>query len=163
MLDSFYDNFEKFLEPIEASEPQLDLLSQLLARNTSKPFSEDEHDPHLWTEQFSGPNFRWESLGILFVYWELGSRKGCPVGGEMDSSTRKNVTYRKCVGDCVSQARAATTTGNTLLVYLYYKRMVINSVSSGDASKYNLYLHEAVARIIGEQKRSLKELLTNCT
>lgn len=135
MLDSFYDNFEPFLDPTQSSEQPLDLLSELLSKNTAKPFSEDEDDANQWIDQFSGANFRWESLGILFVYWELGSRKERSAAGEIDSALRKNVAYRRCVGDCVALARAATTTGNLLLVYLYYKRMIIDSVFSGDASE----------------------------
>lgn len=135
MLESFFDTFDQFLDPFESDEQSLDVFSHLLCRNTAKPFSDDEQDTEKWIDQFIGANFRWESLGVLFVYWELGSRNARPSAPEIRTAAQKEATYRKCVSDCLSLARSATTTGNVLVVYLYYKRMIIDSVFSGDASK----------------------------
>ena len=152
MLDSFFDNFEKLLGPHESNEQSLDLLGGLLSKNTAKPFCEDEQDTDQWVDQFIGANFRWESLGVLYVYWELGSRKERSAGLNMDSAVPKNATYRRCVSDCLSLARTATTTGNTLVVYLCYKRMIIDSVFSGDASKSDWSGLNTMPEIIGEKE-----------
>lgn len=135
MLDSFFDCFDQFLDQSGSHEQTLDVLSEILSRNTAKSFSDDEQDTEKWIDQFIGANFRWESLGVLFVYWELGSRKERSSSPKTRPAKQVGAIYRRCVSDCLSLARSATTTGNTLVVYLYYKRMIIDSVFSGDASK----------------------------
>lgn len=153
MLDSFFDSFEGFLSPNESNAQSLDLLGDLISNNTAKYFSEDEHDTEQWVDQFIGANFRWESLGVLFVYWELGSRKERPSCLKMDPVVQENAAYRRCVSDCLSLARAATTTGNTLVVYLHYKHMIIDSVFSGDASKSDRNVLNTDREIISEGNR----------
>lgn len=160
MLDSFFDSFEGFLGPNESNEQSLDLLGDLISNNTAKYFSEDEHDTEQWVDQFTGANFRWESLGVLFVYWELGSRKERPPGLKMDPGVRENAAYRSCVSECLSLARAATTTGNTLVVYLHYKRMIIDSVFSGDASKSARNVLDTAPEIISEVNKVSTHILT---
>ncbi|KAJ0367560.1 hypothetical protein COL154_003214 [Colletotrichum chrysophilum] len=99
--------------------------------NTSKVFVENEPDGNRYIEQFSGENTRWETLGLLFAYWFLGSRgvKNTP------KTVKSAAVLRKCLNDCVLLARATTSkAGNTLSVYLHYKRGIVDSVADGDAS-----------------------------
>lgn len=94
----------------------------------------EEPDGNRYIDQFSGENTRWETLGLLFAYWFLGSRgvKNTP------RTVKSAAVLRKCLNDCVLLARAtASKAGNTLSVYLHYKRGIVGSVADGDASKFS--------------------------
>ncbi|KAL0943183.1 uncharacterized protein CTRU02_201069 [Colletotrichum truncatum] len=137
MLDSLYDTFGHIFEPPECSKDLLTGLALVLGKNTSKVFCEDEPDSRRWISQFVGANIRWETLGVLFTYWEFGARSINTRSGTSDiqkTSLKPAAVFRKSIESCLSLARAGTKTGNTMLVYIYYKRGIIDSVISGDAS-----------------------------
>ncbi|KAF5492521.1 Pyrrolocin cluster transcription factor fsdR [Colletotrichum siamense] len=140
-LDSLYATYGSYLGTVR-DDAQLSELTRILCANTAKPFSENEADPEKWVAQFTGTNVRWETLGILYIYWELSSRnnhlvrpetKPPPPGGRVAAFRQRDV-YRKCINDCQALARRATEVGNTLLLYVYWKRTIVASIVSGDTS-----------------------------
>lgn len=140
-LDCLYATYGSYLGTVR-DDAQLSELTRILCANTAKPFSENEADPEKWVAQFTGTNVRWETLGILYIYWELSSRnnhlvrpetKPPPPGGRVAAFRQRDV-YRKCINDCQALARRATEVGNTLLLYVYWKRTIVASIVSGDTS-----------------------------
>ncbi|KAJ0345501.1 hypothetical protein KNSL1_008389 [Colletotrichum chrysophilum] len=140
-LDSLYATYGSYLGTVR-DDAQLSELTRILCANTARPFSENEADPEKWVAQFTGTNIRWETLGILYIYWELSSRnnhlvrpetKPPPPGGRVAAFRQRDV-YRKCINDCQALARRATEVGNTLLLYVYWKRTIVASIVSGDTS-----------------------------
>ncbi|KAF0320677.1 hypothetical protein GQ607_012074 [Colletotrichum asianum] len=130
-LDRFYHHYGRLFETMDHNAAKLSDLAETICMNTSKVFMEDEPDGNRYIDQFSGENTRWETLGLLFAYWFLGSRgvKNTP------KTVKSAAVLRKCLNDCVLLARAtASKAGNTLSVYLHYKRGIVDSVADGDAS-----------------------------
>ncbi|OLN97269.1 hypothetical protein CCHL11_07721 [Colletotrichum chlorophyti] len=154
MIASLYDTFpEHFDSSRPPDDAQLTALARTICANTAKCISDEESDPEKWIAQFTGANLRWESLGVLFVYWEMAGRYLGPhrpdVGSQFQSTTSINkvvTQYRYCVGASIELTKAAGSGGNTLLLFMSIKRTVIESIFSGDASFACWQLHaEAVA------------------
>ncbi|KAJ0349059.1 hypothetical protein COL154_013665 [Colletotrichum chrysophilum] len=152
-LDSLYATYGSYLGTVR-DDAQLSELTRILCANTARPFSENEADPEKWVAQFTGTNIRWETLGILYIYWELSSRnnhlvrpetKPPPPGGRVAAFRQRDV-YRKCINDCQALARRATEVGNTLLLYVYWKRTIVASIVSGDTSVYKPTLASEIKR-----------------
>ncbi|CCF40017.1 hypothetical protein CH063_10692, partial [Colletotrichum higginsianum] len=142
MVTSLYETFPQyFCAAGKADDAQLTALSRTICQNTAKCVSDEESDPEKWIAQFTGTNLRWESLGVMFVYWELAARYLGPyrpdVGSQfqcVDEGTRVVLQYRYCVGASIELTKAAGSGGNTLLLFMSAKRTIIESIFSGDAS-----------------------------
>ncbi|KAJ0135220.1 hypothetical protein CTA2_2370, partial [Colletotrichum tanaceti] len=142
MMASLYETFPQcFCAAGKADDAQLTALARTICQNTAKCVSDEESDPDKWTAQFTGTNLRWESLGVMFVYWELAARYLGPyrpdAGSQfqcVDEGTRVVLQYRYCVGASIELAKAAGSGGNTLLLFMSAKRTIIESIFSGDAS-----------------------------
>ncbi|KAK2032885.1 fungal-specific transcription factor domain-containing protein [Colletotrichum zoysiae] len=155
MMASLYETFPQyFCAPERPDDAQLAVLARTICSNTAKGVSDEESDPETWIAQFTGTNLRWESLGIMFVYWELSARALGPYRRDvrsypqqpLDEGTRVVMQYRYCVGACIELSKAAGSGGNTLLLFMSVKRTIIESVFSGDASFASWQLHaETVA------------------
>ncbi|KAF9869959.1 fungal specific transcription factor [Colletotrichum karsti] len=140
-LRSLYETFGDYLGTVRDDARLADLV-RVLCDNTARPFAEHEADPEAWMGQFMGRNVRWETLGILFIYWELSARnehlvrpetRPPPSGGRVAAHRQRDV-FRRCINDCQALARRATEVGNSLLLYVYWKRTIIASIVSGDTS-----------------------------
>ncbi|KAJ3469988.1 hypothetical protein MRS44_000087 [Fusarium solani] len=98
---------------------RLEEMGLAICNNTARPV----HDEHIggaeWMDQFSGSNIRWESLGLIWTYWD-----GSP------GSNPQNIV--SCLGYCIELTRNFTT-GNDVLLYLCYRRATIESLITGDA------------------------------
>lgn len=46
-------------------EPRLEPIAERICNNTTRPLN-DSSDAQIWMDQFTGPNMRWESLGLLW-------------------------------------------------------------------------------------------------
>ncbi|WQF83147.1 hypothetical protein CDEST_08161 [Colletotrichum destructivum] len=142
MVMSLYETFPQyFCGGGKADDAQLTALARTICQNTAKCVSDEESDPEKWIAQFTGTNLRWESLGVMFVYWELAARYLGPyrpdVGSQfqsVDEGTRVVLQYRYCVGASIELTKAAGSGGNTLLLFMSAKRTIIESIFSGDAS-----------------------------
>ncbi|WYZ39219.1 hypothetical protein EsH8_III_001133 [Colletotrichum jinshuiense] len=154
MVTSLYDTFPQYFNASERpDDSQLTSLARTICANTAKCVSDEETDPKKWVAQFTGTNLRWESLGVLFVYWELAARYLGPyrpdVGSQfqsVDEGTKVVMKYRYCVGASIELTKAAGSGGNTLLLFMCAKRTIMESIFSGDASFACWQLHaETVA------------------
>ena len=118
------------------SDSDLEAMAQVVSRNTSRPFI-DHLDPEEWMGQFTGPNLRWESLGLLFTFWEPITDAPPP---QACGPSRRAVVEgwsqvaRECLSHCAHLARRLGG-GNDLLLYLCSKQTTMESVFLGDASK----------------------------
>jgi hypothetical protein len=103
---------------------RLEEMGLAICNNTARPV----HDEHIggaeWMDQFSGSNIRWESLGLIWTYWD-----GSP------GSNPQNIV--SCLGYCIELTRNFTT-GNDVLLYLCYRRATIESLITGDAGMFTL-------------------------
>ncbi|GJC82827.1 hypothetical protein ColLi_05665 [Colletotrichum liriopes] len=144
MITSLYETFPQYFGASEKpDDAQLAVLVRTICGNTAKCVSDEESDPEKWIAQFTGTNLRWESLGIMFVYWELAARYLGPyrpdVGSQfqcVDEGTRVVMQYRYCVGASIELAKAAASGGNTMLLFMSAKRTIIESIFSGDATSH---------------------------
>ncbi|KAK1965230.1 fungal-specific transcription factor domain-containing protein [Colletotrichum sublineola] len=155
MIMSMYETFPQcFCASERPDDAQLAVLARTICSNTAKSVSDEESDPEKWIAQFTGTNLRWESLGVMFVYWEMSARSLNPYRPDphshrqqpLDEGTRVVMQYRYCIGASIELTKAAGRGGNTLLLFMSVKRTVIESIFSGDASFACWQLHaETVA------------------
>lgn len=118
-LKSLYANFGENLANRDDVQ-QLEEMGLVICNNTAKP--QDEHPSNQdWLDQFAFPTLRWESVGLVFTYWD----------GNPGASQQTVVT---CLGYCIELA-GHFSAANDLLLYLCYRRSTIQSLISGDASK----------------------------
>ncbi|KAF5002161.1 hypothetical protein FDECE_10706 [Fusarium decemcellulare] len=99
---------------------QLEEMGLAICNNTARPVRDEHLSGTDWLDQFSSANIRWESLGLIWTYWD-----GSPGG----ASPQTVVT---CLGNCIELARHFTA-ANDVLLYLCYRRSTIESLITGDA------------------------------
>jgi hypothetical protein len=136
ILKSLYSQFGNYLGS-NRIDSQLEEIATTLSNNTSQPFLDDMRDPNEWIAQLSGPNLRWESLGLIFSFKELGKHSGLLSQQEASGEgLRKHwpEVARVCLGLTIDLARRFSD-GNSILLQLCIRRTVAESVITGDASK----------------------------
>ncbi|KAF7534788.1 hypothetical protein G7054_g5900 [Neopestalotiopsis clavispora] len=118
-LHDFYTAWGSYLTS-PRSDARLEEMARILCYNTSHDVSDDATQTESWLRQFSGPNMRWESLGLIFYYW-------VPPG---------NITQkaREPMDHCIRICRELTTRPTIWLLYLYDRRAALESMYTGDAS-----------------------------
>ncbi|KAI1324247.1 hypothetical protein F5Y16DRAFT_312659 [Xylariaceae sp. FL0255] len=140
LLESLYETFGQILGR-SRKVTHLEALAHQLCINTATPFSDEETDPKRWLAQFSGQNMRWESIGILICFWD----EDCPASkADVDgwvSIDRENL--EACLELCKQ-----LSTGNSLMLYLTYRLMIVESVFSGDSSLATWRLHGEAASLL---------------
>lgn len=138
--DSLWDAFGGLLDG-ERDPKSLSDMATKLCYNTSNKLREDHTDPKAWFAEFSGPNLRWESLGILFTCWtnalltvQYGTTlDACPSIRNMDKRLAiKN--FKDNAWHC-SQFCWNACEGTTLLCLLLFKHSILESITSGDAGE----------------------------
>ncbi|KAM6485725.1 N-terminal binuclear Zn cluster-containing protein [Trichoderma sp. SZMC 28011] len=122
----------------ERTNEAMSQLALLLFQNSSKPLKEDFPDPDQWFEAFSGANFRWEGLGILFTFWCFGSASLIENGTVeqrkwLGHHNRKNLmqVYKNGASRSVDLCRL-TSCNNTMMVYLLHMHGLTESLITGD-------------------------------
>ncbi|KAF2017919.1 hypothetical protein BU24DRAFT_420967 [Aaosphaeria arxii CBS 175.79] len=126
-LVELYDTFDQVITGTP-SQGQLETLARTISNNTARPFQDDEVDARKWIDQFSGRNTRWETLGILFSYWECGARNS------INRDERLMESFQRCVEHCFRMARNASSGANCMVLYLSWKRTVFGSMTAGSAN-----------------------------
>ena len=116
---------------VNTKQEQLDQMAQAISSNTMKDLAEDMTEPEAWIEQFTGPNLRWEALGVLFNFWRLG---------EPDRDRVFFPRDQEAMGLCIRICREFVGSPTTWLMYLYHRRTILETMSSGDASEFTLPL-----------------------
>ncbi|KAF7561636.1 hypothetical protein G7046_g2528 [Stylonectria norvegica] len=104
-------------------------LAERISENTGTPLSEHHLDPSEWLQSFSGPQLRWEALGVLFTYWAFGCLSSAEEPGHGDKPQDRRDLYRiykERAWACAELVRK-TSSGNTLLLYLLYKHSLYAS------------------------------------
>ncbi|GAW26766.1 putative fungal specific transcription factor domain-containing protein [Rosellinia necatrix] len=149
-LASFYDAFGHLLGP-RRGDAALGALAATLSRNTALPFPEGEGEgegervrPGRWIAQFSGPCTRWETIGLLFAFWDFGGGGGggvgCASAGQgqgyrpiRDEDGRPSRVAKRCVDICVDLCHEFSP-ANSMLLFLSHKRLILETVLHGDMS-----------------------------
>ncbi|KAH8671744.1 hypothetical protein BX600DRAFT_434838 [Xylariales sp. PMI_506] len=118
MLPDLYGTWSRYLAG-KRDVARLESMAQQICRNTAKESPEDSPDSDLWISNHTGSNLRWDSLGVIFLYW-YGEN---PV---REAKYRTDAILQLC--------RAFTDTATYWMHHLYYRRTVMESLISGDAS-----------------------------
>ncbi|KAL6872753.1 N-terminal binuclear Zn cluster-containing protein [Trichoderma novae-zelandiae] len=146
---SLWSALGHFLDGRRTSE-DMSQLALLLFRNSSKPLREDCADPDQWFDAFSGHNFRWEGLGLLFTFWTFGSASLSENGTVeqrrwLGHYVRRNLmqVYQNAVVKCVDLCRLASC-NNTMMVYLLHMHSLTESLITGDTGA-EFWRHHAEA------------------
>lgn len=148
--DSLWKTLGHFLEG-ERSNEALSQMALLLFQNSSKPLKEDFTDPEQWYEAFSGINFRWESLGLLFGYWTFGATSLSENGTleqckQLGHHNRRKLMqlYKGGTTKCVDLCRLANS-NNTMMVFLIHLSSLTASLITGDTGKFLAYSITVIA------------------
>ncbi|KAI0460604.1 hypothetical protein F5B21DRAFT_510811 [Xylaria acuta] len=145
VLVSFYEAFGHYFGP-QRSDKSLEELAVVFSRNTTLPFSdEDDITPSKWIAQFSGQHTRWETLGLLFGFWDF-SVNSITIKKSLtqDEYGRPSQVTKKCVDYCVDLCHQFSTT-NSMLLLLSYRRLIIETVLFGELGRRSwLFLGEVI-------------------
>lgn len=117
--------------PKTRDESRLRELADLMCRNTSSQPRDDLTDPEEWIGQFVGQNVRWESLGMLFTFSEL-----------LDDHPSQGRSERyqgalEYIDMCIDLAMCLSG-GNIMLLFLCFRRTILESMVLGDAGTFSL-------------------------
>lgn len=137
VLADLHERFGAYLGPCRV-DSQLEDIAHFLSDNSTKPFQEHEPDPQKWIGQFTGPNLRWESLGLIFAHGEpTFPDMNDPYSGFDVNSAKKEwaEVSRVCLGLCIDLSRRFAS-ANSLLAQLSMRRTILESIHAGDASKW---------------------------
>lgn len=134
-LVAFYETFGNYFGP-RRSDKALGELAMVLSRNTALPFSDEEDVlPAQWIAQFSGPSTRWETLGLLFAFWDFGNMDCFTPKRHLiqDEDGRPSQVAKRCVDLCLDLCHEFSP-ANSMLLFLSHKRLVLETVLHGDMS-----------------------------
>lgn len=135
LIESLWATFGPHLEPSRGLSG-FTAMVEILSTNSQTHLNEDLRDPDEWFQSFSGDNYRWECLGILFTYWAFGSLSMIIPNHIVSTNHQKRALFRKYkegAWKCAELSRDARAS-NTLLVYLLYKHSLLESIDTGDYS-----------------------------
>lgn len=140
LSQSFFDMLETHRDKARPGRPSpLQDMALILCNNAERSLIEEHSDAQSWLSSFSGSNFRWEALGILFTYWTTGTlrrfddddtEEQLSTAGENDGKAGR---YLQCINSCLELC-GRIRPGNTLILYLLIKRTHLVSVHHGEAS-----------------------------
>ncbi|KAH7196296.1 hypothetical protein BKA60DRAFT_601379 [Fusarium oxysporum] len=119
---------ESFGEHLANREDTLKLeeMGLTICNNTAHLLRDEYLTGQDWLDQFGCLALRWESLGLIWTYWD----------GSPNANPR---TIATSLGYCIELARHFST-ANDLLVYLCYRRATIESLITGDAGIFTFGL-----------------------
>ncbi|KAI8953894.1 hypothetical protein F4801DRAFT_64956 [Xylaria longipes] len=146
VLISFYEAFGHYFGP-RRSDRSLEELAVLFSKNTIRRFSDDDDiTPSQWIAQFSGRNTRWETLGLLFGFWDFSVNSiTINKSRTQDEYGRPSEVTQRCVDFCVDLCHEFSATANSMLLFLTYRRLVIETVLHGELGRRSwLFLGELV-------------------
>jgi hypothetical protein len=129
LIISTWETFGAYLRD-RGNVAKLRELGSMICINTRRSLKEDQDDPSAWIESFSGPNLRWEAVGMMFLYIALG---------EFSASTSADSSklighYTEYCSSCITLANMGGSSGS-LMLFLLYKRSVLHACMHGETSK----------------------------
>lgn len=130
-LQDLYDAWGSYLTS-PRTDAKLEEMARILCDNTHREVSDDVAQFDEWLQQFSGPNMRWEALGLIFYYLK-------PAGSAVAPKAREPM------GQCIRICRELITRPTIWLLYLYDRRASLESMYTGDASKMLLEPSEVIS------------------
>ncbi|KAM0451209.1 hypothetical protein ACHAPV_010055 [Trichoderma viride] len=133
VLSDLHERFGSYLG-LCREDSQLEEIALFLSENTAKPFQEDEPDSQKWIGQFTGPNLRWESVGLIFSFIYFLPEDHNMFDYMYDAGGKQwSQISRVCLGLCIDLSRRFAS-ANSLLAQLYMRRSTKESIYTGDAS-----------------------------
>ncbi|RYP62340.1 hypothetical protein DL771_009779 [Monosporascus sp. 5C6A] len=135
VLDSFYEEFGRYFGP-RRDTAELEKVAHQLCVNTAQQFSDEENNPARWIGQLCGENLRWESLGILFSFWDLSTGPRFSSQALVkDRLDRKgwDLVMRECLLLCLDLCEEFSN-GNSVMLHLTWRCAINESKFTGDAS-----------------------------
>ena len=129
LVVSAWETFGPYLRD-RGNTNKLRELGSMICINTRRKLEEDQEDPLAWIESFSGPNLRWEAIGIMFLYKALGEFSASTSA----ESQRLARHYTDYCASCITLANMGGSSG-PLMLFLLYKRSVLHSCMHGETSK----------------------------
>lgn len=129
LIVSAWETFGSYLRD-RTNVVKLRELGGMICINTRRSLKEDQADPLDWVEGFSGPNLRWEAVGMMFLSTALG---------EFSAST--SADSRRLISQCAEYCSSCITLANmggssgSLMLFLLYKRSVLHACMHGETSK----------------------------
>lgn len=129
LITSTWETFGSYLRD-RGNVIKLRELGSMICINTRRSLKEDQDDPQAWIETFSGPNLRWEAIGMMFLYTALGE-----LSASMTAESRK--VLERCTEFCSSCITLANMGGSSgsLMLFLMYKRSVLHACMHGETSE----------------------------
>ncbi|KAM0358718.1 hypothetical protein ACHAP4_004694 [Fusarium culmorum] len=67
ILHTLQQDWSEYLATRE--DAQLEEMALCISNNTSRPIRDEHSSAKAWTDQFTGSNIRWESIGLIWTYW----------------------------------------------------------------------------------------------
>jgi hypothetical protein len=132
LTTSTWETFGSYLRDRE-SRAKLRELGGMICINTRRVLKEDQGDPLEWLQSFSGPNLRWEAVGLMFMYAAFGE-----LSAPTSADSRKLIgNYTEYCSSCITLANIGGSSGS-LMLFLLYKRSVLHACMHGDTSKFNI-------------------------
>ncbi|KAL7952139.1 hypothetical protein V8C42DRAFT_26920 [Trichoderma barbatum] len=122
---------------------RLEALASLIFSNTAQNLPKSQWCPSEdWYTTFSGPNMRWEMIGLLFSCWALSALQN----REDIDGYRPRILAMKffdIMESCITLFSRATNNGsnNVFLLYLSYRTSIVSSILHGPDSTSFWRLH----------------------
>ena len=121
---------------VQRPDSDLEQIAEVICMNTAKPLR-DMHSSSQWMDQFTGPNLRWESIGLVWAYLEglsnaiesLHPRSLVWLPGKQSPET-----CLLCLSYCIDLS-CHFNQGNIIMLDLVRRKAVLQSMVSGDAGK----------------------------
>jgi hypothetical protein len=139
-ITSLWSTFESELSGPREEEP-LARIADVLFDNEETPLAPSPDDPIEWMNTFTGPNIRFEMMGLLFCFFGLGFmalQDWDPVfeAPENDGRDRKQTAWRmkECAGVCLKMCDDSETV-NYLVSALIFSLKRLETGCTGDDSK----------------------------
>lgn len=119
---------------VERQDSDLEQIAEVICINTTKPLRDIQSSSE-WMDQFTGPNLRWEALGLTWAYLEgisssleaLNKRSLAWLPGKKSTETSL-----LCMGYCIDVS-CRLNQGNVLLLDMVRRKAALQSMISGDA------------------------------
>ncbi|KAI8628128.1 hypothetical protein F5Y19DRAFT_154173 [Xylariaceae sp. FL1651] len=146
VLESFYEKFGDYFGP-NRNDKSLIKLACTLSRNTTLLFCDDDDIlPSRWIAQFSGSNARWETLGLLFSFWDFSVNSiTIKKSVTQDEYGRPSQVTMKCLDFCVQLCQEFSP-ANSMFLFISYRRLIMETTLNGDLSRQSwMYLGEVVS------------------
>ncbi|KAI0006760.1 hypothetical protein F4779DRAFT_629638 [Xylariaceae sp. FL0662B] len=147
VLASLHENYGQYFGT-NCPPGHLEDFARTLCINTVRPLSDNEPDFDRWFSQFSGPNMRWESIGLLFTFWDFtGDSRHPRTGGSHTSRGKGFLALKESLRLCLDLCKEFSP-GNSLMLYISQRCTIVESMSVGDANLSTWRLHAETAALL---------------